>query len=314
VYQPTNTNPSGKLLLWLILITAGCWHASAQRDPQYTQYMYNTLTVNPAYAGSTGNVEGTLQHRTQWVGIDGAPQTQAFTIHSPMLHERVGLGITAVNDRVGPSDELFLNGNFSYAVPFGDGSKLAFGLRAGARMLNIDWSRGRYYQEGDPLLNNNINNRINATIGSGIYYYTDKWYAGVSVPNFLRNNYYDDIQESTVSDRLHYYVMGGYVFDLTDDLNFKPAVLGKIVSGSPITVDASANFLIQETVTLGASYRWDDSVSALAGFQVTKSIFVGYSYDYSVTELNKYNDGSHEIILRFQLVPTGSRIKSPRFF
>ncbi|AWH86970.1 hypothetical protein HYN59_09075 [Flavobacterium album] len=286
----------------------------AQQDPQYTQYMYNTLTVNPAYTGSTGNLEATLQHRTQWVGIDGAPQTQAFSIHSPMFDEHVGLGLSVVNDRLGPSNETYVNGNFSYTIPLGLDTKLAFGLRAGARMLNIDWSKGRAYQDGDPLLNTNINNRINPTIGSGIYVYDEKWYAGISVPNFLRSDYYNDVQEATVQDRLHYYVMGGYVFDLTEDVKFKPAVLAKIVSGSPLIVDASANFLLQDIVTLGVSYRWDDSVSGLAGFQITKGIFAGYSYDYSVTQLNKYNNGSHEIILRFQLVPNGSRIKSPRFF
>lgn len=285
----------------------------AQQEPQYTQYMYNTLTVNPGYTGSTGNLEALLLHRSQWVGIDGAPQTQAFTIHSP-VSDRIGLGLSAINDRLGPADEFYVDGNFSYTIPVGVESKIAFGLKAGARILNIDWSRGRFFQEGDPLLNNNINNKVRASVGVGIYYYTDDYYIGASVPNFIRSDYYDDIQEATVSDRLHYYVMAGYVFNLSDNLKFKPAVLGKIVSGAPVTVDASANFLIQETVTLGASYRWDDSASALAGFQISRSLFVGYSYDYSVTELNKYNDGSHEIILRFQLIPKTTRIKSPRFF
>lgn len=286
----------------------------AQQDPQYTQYMYNTLTVNPAYTGSTEGLDATLQHRSQWIGIDGAPETQAFTIHSPIWNDKVGLGLSATNERIGPTDEFYVNGNFSYTLYFGAEGRLAFGLKAGARVLNIDWSRGRFFQEGDPLLNNNINNRISATIGSGIYYYTNKWYAGVSIPNFLRDNYYDDIQETVVSDRLHYYVIGGYVFDLSDSVKFKPAVLGKIVEGSPITVDASANFLLQEKLTLGLSYRWDDAMSALAGFQITEKFFLGYSYDYSVTELNKYNDGSHELILRFQLQPKTKRIKSSRFF
>ena len=133
-------------------------------------------------------------------------------------------------------------------------------------------------------------------------------------PTFCGTNYYDDIQETIVSDRLHYYVMGGYVFDLSQSIMFKPAFLGKIVSGAPITADISANFLLQEKLTLGFSYRWDDAISALAGFQITKQLFAGYSYDYSVTELNKYNDGSHELILRFQLQPKTKRIKSPRFF
>ena len=299
------------ILFWLLALGCGAY---AQQDPQYTQYMYNTLVVNPGYTGSTGNLEANLLHRTQWVGIDGAPQTQAFSVHAPVFNEKIGLGLSAVNDKIGPANEVYVDANFSYSINVGLESKIAFGLKAGARVLDIDWSKGRYYQEGDPLLNTNINNKINPAIGAGIYYYTDTYYAGVSVPNFLRSDYYDDIQESTVSDRLHYYVMGGYVFNLSDNLKFKPAVLGKIVSGAPITVDVSANFLLYEKLTLGASYRYDDSVSALAGFQITRGIFVGYSYDYSVTDLNKYNDGSHEFVLKFQLVPKSTRIKSPRFF
>ncbi len=294
-----------------ILLTA--IGAKAQQEPQYTQYMYNTLTVNPAYTGSPGYLEASLLHRSQWVGIDGAPTTQSFALHGP-INDRIGLGLSAVADKLGPSDEVYVDGNFSYTIPVGYESRLAFGLKAGARVLSIDWSKGIYYDNTDALFNNNISNKITPSVGAGLYWYTDKWYAGLSVPNFIRSNYYDDVQESTVSGRLHYYIMGGYVFELSDGLLFKPAVLGKVVSGAPVTVDISANFLIKERLTLGASYRYDDSVSGLAGFQISRNFFVGYSYDYTVTEFNKYNNGSHEIILRFQLVPRSSRIKSPRFF
>ncbi|MGK4567684.1 PorP/SprF family type IX secretion system membrane protein [Flavobacterium sp. 3HN19-14] len=164
------------------------------------------------------------------------------------------------------------------------------------------------------MLNTNVDNKVNASIGAGIFFYTDNWYAGLSVPNFLRGDYYDDVQESVNTERLHYYAIGGYVFTFSDNFKFKPAVMLKAVSGAPVSADFSANFLIQEKLTLGASYRLDDSVSALAGFQITNSIFAGYSFDYTVTDLNKYNDGSHEIIIRFQLMKAAKRIKSPRFF
>jgi len=299
----------------LLLLMAGVT-AFAQQEPQYTQYMYNTLTVNPGYTGSPGVLQANLLHRSQWVGISGAPQTQAFSIHSPWseYYENIGVGLSVVNDRLGPSDEVYADANFSYSLKMGEESKLAFGLKAGVRVLSVDWSRGRYYQEGDPLLNANINNKINPTIGVGLYYYTDNWYAGISVPNFIQNNYYDDVQETVMADRLHYYVIGGYVFTLNENLKFKPAVLGKVVSGAPITVDASANFLIQDVVTLGAGYRRDDAVSGLIGIQVTRNFFVGYSYDYSVTDLQKYNNGSHEFMVRFELAPKTNRIKSVRFF
>lgn len=287
---------------------------NAQQDPGYTQYMYNPMSVNSGYAGSTGTLETVLIHRSQWVGIDGAPSTQAFAIHSPLRNDRIGLGFSAVNDNLGPSNEIYLDGNFSYTLPLSYETKLALGVKAGARVLNVDWSKGRFYDGTDVLLNSNIDNKITPSIGAGAYLYSDNWYLGASVPSFIRGDYYDDIQQSVNIERLHYYVMGGYVFNFSDDFKFKPAFLARGVSGAPISVDVSANFLIQEKFTLGAGYRWDDSVSALAGFQITKDLFIGYSYDYTTTDLNKYNDGSHEIVLRFQLNKRSNQIKSPRFF
>jgi type IX secretion system PorP/SprF family membrane protein len=178
--------------------------ANAQQDPEYTQYMYNTMVINPAYAGSTGYLEAVLLHRSQWVGIDGAPQTQSLSVQSPLRNEKIGLGLSVVNDKLGPSNELYLDGNFSYSLPLGYEKRLAFGLRAGMRMMNIDWSKGRYYDGNDALLNTNINNVIKPSIGAGVYYYTDRWYAGASVPSFIRSDYYNDIQESIDYDRLHY--------------------------------------------------------------------------------------------------------------
>lgn len=288
--------------------------SNAQQDPGYTQYMYNAMTVNSAYAGSTGSLEAILLHRSQWTGIDGAPTTQAFTIHSPLRNENIGLGLSVVNDKLGPSSELYFDANFSYTIALSQQTKLAFGLKAGARMMNVDWSKGIYYNQVDPLLNNNINNKINPSLGAGLFLHTEKWYFGASVPSFIRGDYYDDIQESVISERLHYYFIGGYVFDLSDNLKFKPAFLTKAVSGAPLSTDISANFLIHEKFTIGASHRWDDSVSALLGFQINSSLFIGYAFDYSITELNKYNDGSHEFILRYQLQKNAKQIKSPRFF
>lgn len=288
--------------------------SNAQQDPGYTQYMYNPMTVNSAYAGSTGVLEAVLIHRSQWVGIDGAPSTQAFAIHSPLQNDRIGLGFSAVNDNLGPSNEIYLDGNFSYTLPLSYDVKLALGVKAGARVLNVDWSKGRYYDGTDVLLNTNIDNKITPSVGAGAYLYSDKWYVGASVPSFIRVDYYDDVQQSVNIERLHYYLMAGYVFDFSDNLKFKPALLARGVNGAPISVDVSANFLIQEKFTLGAGYRWDDSVSALAGFQISRDLFIGYSYDYTTTDLNKYNDGSHEIVLRFQLNKKSNQIKSPRFF
>lgn len=285
----------------------------AQQNPEYTQYMYNTITINPGYTGSPGVLEANLLLRSQWVGIDGAPRTGTLGVHSP-ISDKIGLGLNVIADKIGPSTETSASGNFSYTLNLGYKAKLAFGLKAGARVLNVDWSKGRYLDSNDVLLNNNISNKIMPLIGAGLYLYGEKWYLGASVPNFIKQDYYDDIQESVMADKLHYYLIGGYVFDITDGLKFKPSAMLKAVSGAPLAADLSANFLIQEKVTLGASYRWDDSVSAMAGLQFLDHFFIGYAFDYSTTKLNKYNDGTHEIILRFQLPPKSSAIKSPRFF
>jgi type IX secretion system PorP/SprF family membrane protein len=287
---------------------------NAQQNPHYTEYMYNTMVVNPAYAGSTGSLEATLLGRSQWVGIDGSPQTQSFSAHAPLKNKNVGLGLSIINDKIGPSDELYMNGNFSYSIDLGYEKKLSFGLKAGLRMLNIDWSKGISYDSGDVLLNSNVDNKITPSVGAGLYYYTSKAYLGISVPSFIRTRYYDDVEEGVYHKRQHYFFTGGYVFDLNKNLKFKPAFFVKAVKGAPISKDVSANFLIQEKVVLGASYRFSDSVSALAGLQITKQFYIGYAYDYSVTDLNNYNDGSHEIILRYQCYKNSNKIKSPRFF
>ncbi|WP_461534475.1 PorP/SprF family type IX secretion system membrane protein [Sinomicrobium sp.] len=286
----------------------------AQQDPQYTQYMYNMMSFNPAYAGSVGTLEASLLHRSQWTGIDGAPQTQSLSLHSPLSNEKIGLGFNAAMDKLGPSREIFLDGNFSYTIQTGYFSKLSFGVKAGLSILDIDWSEGSFKDPNDPLFGQNVN-KTHFMAGAGVFYYTDKWYVGFSVPSFLKYDYYDDMEEGGVrTDRLHYYLTGGYVFELSPSLMFKPATMLKIVRGAPISVDLSANFLLHERFNFGLSYRWDDSVSALAGFQISSSFFVGYAYDYTTTHFNRYNDGSHEIILRYQVPFRSSRIKSPRFF
>lgn len=304
------TNPKHYLLLMLVI--GGSLYA--QQDPQYTQYMYNTMSINPAYTGSPGTLEANLLYRSQWVGVEGAPETQAFGIHSPLANRNIGLGLNIVNDKIGPSNELFFSGNFSYTIQATYNTKLAFGVKAGLKVLDIDFSKGIFYDPGDILLTNNIQNQVLPTVGAGVYYFSDKWYVGFSVPNFFMNEYYDDVEEAVMSDRLHYYLMGGYVFNISDNLKFKPAVLAKAVSGAPISFDISSNFLIQEIFTVGVSYRYEDAINVLAGIQVFDSFFVGYSYDYSLTDFQKYNDGSHEIILRYHIPEKSSRIKSPRFF
>lgn len=297
------------LLVSLSLVVLSSY---AQQDPQYTQYMYNTINVNPAYAGSRDVLSIFGMYRTQWVGLEGAPDTGVFSLHAP-VGERVGLGLGFVNDRIGISDETTISVDFSYTLPVSDDYKLALGLKGTGHLLNVDFSKLNWHNPNDPM-NNNIDNRFSPNIGAGVYLYSDTFYVGLSVPNILETKHYDDNIESTASERFHSYLITGYVFDLTPDIKFKPAALAKAVEGAPLQVDLTGNFLFNERFTLGVAWRWDASISGLAGFQVSENWFIGYAYDAETTKLANYNSGSHEIFLRYEFFNRSNRIVSPRFF
>ncbi|MDN3665740.1 type IX secretion system membrane protein PorP/SprF [Algibacter miyuki] len=299
-------------IVFSLAVVFACYHANAQQDPQYTDYMFNTLTVNSAYAGSRGHLTATGLHRTQWVGLDGAPETQSFSIESP-VGKNVGLGVVLVNDRLGPSDEFFLDANFSYTINLNYESKLSFGIKGGGRLLNVDWSRGSF-QEDENVFQQPIDNKFLPTVGAGVYWHSEDSYIGLSVPNFLTNEHYDGVQNAVAAERLHYFLIAGKVFDLTPRIKFKPAFLGKFVVGAPMIADVSANFMFDEVLRLGVAYRWDDSVSGLLGLQLGPKIMVGYAYDATTTRLKNFNSGSHEIMLRFELRSREKQLKSPRFF
>lgn len=290
-------------------------NTQAQQDPQFTQYMFNTMSVNPAYAGSKGHAVITAIGRTQWVGFDGAPDTQNLSFDSPIGESGLGLGLNLVNDKIGPSHEIYFDGNLSYTVETGQEGNLAFGLRLGGRILNIDWSKGDTV-DSETLFTNNISGKFLPTVGAGIYYHEPQWYIGLSVPNFLRTEHYDrNLEEAqqVAIERMHFFLITGYVFDVTESIKFKPAALVKAVSGAPLSLDVSANLLFNEKFRVGLGWRWDDSISALLGFQVSDSLLIGYAYDLTTSNYNVTNSGTHEIMLRYEILKE-LRYKSPRFF
>ncbi len=298
------------LVVFIALLSAGI---QAQQDPQFTHYTYNTMSVNAAYAGQRDVLSATALYRTQWVGLDGAPETLTFGIHTPLTNERIGLGLNVVSDRLGPAEETSIDGNVSYTITLDEirNVELSFGAKAGLHILDTDWSKGRFRQV-DPLFQENIN-LISPTVGAALYLHSDKAYVGFSVPNFLTTEHFDDFQESIATERLHYFLIGGYVFDVGRTTQLKPSFLVKGVSGAPLIADVSLNALFNEKFTLGLAYRWDDAVSGLLGFQINPSLFIGYGYDATTTGLSNYNSGSHEILLRFELQQIG-KVLSPRFF
>mgnify|MGYP000362226519 CR=1 FL=1 len=286
---------------------------NAQQDPQFTQYTYNTMSVNSAYAGTRGHLTVLGLHRSQWVGLEGAPRTQTLSIDSPIgKSRRVGLGLSVVNDEIGPSEEVFMDLNFSYTIPLTESSKVSFGLKGGFRLFSLDFSKGRI-RNPDQAFGQVVNNRFLPTAGAGIYFHSKKKYLGVSIPNFFKSDHYNDLKDSLAEERLHIFIIGGWVFDLSENIKFKPAFLVKHVEGAPLSVDLSANFMFLERFRAGVSYRWDDSFSGLVGFQVSKNLLIGYSYDYTTTELQQFTSGSHEITVRFEVF-RDKILKSPRFF
>lgn len=285
----------------------------SQQDAQYTQYMYNTINVNPAYAGSRGVMSIFGLHRTQWVGLDGAPTTNAFSINSPIENSNLGVGLSFVNDKIGPTVENTISADLSYTIQTSDTYKLSFGIKGTANLFNLDVSKLNPENASDPLLQN-LNNDFSPNVGAGIYLHSDKLYLGASVPNFFETKRYDDNSIAVYKERLNMYFIGGYVFDITPNLKFKPAFLTKVVEGAPLQLDVSGNVLINEKLTLGLAWRWSAAVSAMAGFQVSDGLFIGYGYDLETTKLANYNSGSHEIFLRFELFKRQDKIVSPRFF
>ena len=309
-----------KALIFLIALILS-WSSFAQQDAQYTQYMYNTVSINPAYAGSRGALSVVGLHRSQWVGLDGAPRTSTLALHSPIGKGRVGLGGSVVHDEIGPSQETYMNIDFSYTVPTSDKGKLSFGLKAGGHLLDVNFTRLNIAQNNDGRFINNIDNKFSPNVGIGAYYYTDKFYFGLSVPNLLETNHFDELSLDATGnssflaeERINYYAITGYTFSLSEKVLFKPALLTKVVFGAPLQVDVSANFLIHERVTLGMAYRWSAALSGLVGFQITDGLMIGFAYDRETTELQQYNDGSYEVVLRFELFKKYSRLMTPRFF
>ncbi|WPR72692.1 type IX secretion system membrane protein PorP/SprF [Flavobacterium sp. NG2] len=288
----------------------------AQQDAQFTQYMYNTIVVNPAYAGSRETLSVFALHRTQWVGQDGAPVTNNLSLNTP-ISKNLGLGVSILNDRIGPQDKNNIAVDLSYSVPVSENYKLSLGIKGSASLLNVDFTKLHLANPGDPRYQENIDNKFLPNIGAGIYLHSNKAYVGFSAPYILESKHYDESGSTSsfiATEKIHYYFIGGYVFDLSPSLQFKPSLLTKIAQGTPLQADLSANFLINQKFTAGLAYRWDAAYSALVGFQASNSWFIGYAYDRDATKFANNNSGSHEVFLRYELFTKKNIIISPRFF
>ncbi len=298
-------------LTFLLLIIANV--IFAQQEAQYSQYMYNTISVNPAYAGTRNVLSVLALHRSQWIGFDGAPTTSTFSISTPIPETNLGFGISAISDRIGPTEQTTISTDISYTIRLGEKTNLSFGAKGTASFFSFDQYKVSPFQANDPKWKS-LSSKLAPNFGVGTYLHSDKYYLGFSIPNVMESNYYNDNQIAINSQRMNYYLIGGYVFDVTDWIKFKPAVVSKIVTGAPVQLDISGNALFMNKFVLGAAYRWDAAISGLAGFQINDGLFVGYSYDFDTTSLSKYNYGSHEVFIRYEFIFKNDKLVSPRFF
>lgn len=291
--------------------------AMAQQDPQFTQYMFNLLALNPAYAGSADRVSLKALSRHQWVGFEGAPTTQTLTVHSPFLVQSLGLGGTVMRDQHGPVTQYGLIMDVAYRMFLGNDQKLAFGIKGGVNLFQGDFAALHPLEGNDQVFQQNVSTKTDPQFGFGIMWYSDRFYLGLSSPKVLRTDFFQTDSLQLVSEpgqRAHYFLTGGYVFNVGTYTKFKPTCMVKAVEGAPLSFDLSANFLLYEKLWLGAMYRHTDAVGALVQYNITTNFSAGYAYDYPLSPLRNYNGGSHEVMIGLDLGTEPKGIRSPRYF
>jgi type IX secretion system PorP/SprF family membrane protein len=289
---------------------------SAQQDPNYTQYMYNMSAINPAYAGSKENMTGGLLYRKQWVGLDGAPSTGTFFLNTP-VGKNVGVGLSVISDKIGPVEENNITGDFSYTLNLGGERRLALGLKSGISINNIGLNTqidNTLPDAGDDAFGQNITGTLRFNAGTGLFYYTNKYYVAFSMPNMIKGTYLDVNGRKFGSESLHYFLTGGYVFDINPTVKFKPFSMIKMAPGVPTSFDLSTNFLFNDKFEVGATYRFQDSFGAMVGYMISPNLRLGYAYDHIISDLRGSASSSHEFIMLFDLNFPKKVSQSPRYF
>lgn len=301
------------MLLLILLLNAK--EIKAQQDPMFTHYMFNTLAINPGYAGSREALTITGLHRTQWAGFTGAPTTQTVIAHTPFLRHNIGLGLSFLNDKVGPVNMTSIYIDFSYTIKVTQKSKLAFGLKGGSNFMKNDLNALALHDPTDISFNGNIEKEFLPNFGAGLYYYTDKWYIGVSVPKILENSFETGITNKA-GEAKHYFLIAGTYFNLNESFKFKPTGFLKITEAAPIELDVTATIVYKDKIWGGLMYRTDDALGAMLGMYIKPELAIGYSFDWSFNNPTmKHNMGSHEILIQYDLFFTEKKkIRSPRYF
>lgn len=306
------------LALVAMLFTA--YHGKAQYDAMFTQYMFNEMFINPAYAGSKDAMAVNLLHRQQWVNFPGRPVTTTFSLHGPLMNNKMGLGISVLNERIGKLNRNLIYGSYAYRVKTDKKGTLALGLNAGIHNQVNKLSELKATDIGDVQVSQNTPSMIAPNFGFGLYYSKQKFYAGVSIPRMIDDGYmFDNSGAFSQSikfnvQKFHYYVTVGRVFEISEDLKIKPQAMIKMVENAPLQYDINANFLIKNMIWAGLAYRSNSSASAIVGVQVNPQFIVSYSYDYGLNAIQKYSQGSHEIALGYVFSYKQKTVVTPRYF
>jgi type IX secretion system PorP/SprF family membrane protein len=292
--------------------------AQAQQEALFTHYMYNTLAVNPAYAGSRDALTMTALGRFQWVGFDGAPMTQTFTAHAPIASNSFGLGVSFVNDKIGPTNSTSFYLDLAYRMKLSEKSRLCFGLKGGMNNYSARLG-GVETQDMNDMAYSGTRSGLLPNAGVGVYFQSPRFYAGVSVPKIVENEFSSLDNSNSVylgKESRTYYLIAGSMFDLNPRLKLKPTVLGKLAEPGIYQGDVTLQLYIDDVFNIGAMYRTEDAVGIIAGVNITEQLLFSYSYDLSTgNRTGMYNNGSHEVLLRYDLIfHKEKRIKSPRYF
>lgn len=306
-----------RLIYSLIFLTFS-FKVFAQQDPMYTKYMFNKLVINPAYAGSKDRASAIMLYRAQWTGFEGAPKTAAFSIHSPLSGEasKVGLGLSIVNDIIGISNDTEITGHYAYRTKLGRG-RLSMGLSAQIKRRQMDWTNTNPTIQDDPSIPFVDTDIFLPNFGVGFYYDTDYFFASLSAPRLLQNKL--DFNGNSVSftsearQKRHYYGMLGGIFQVNPDILFKPSILAKFEPASPFELDINMSVLFYETFWLGGTWRSGDSFDVIVHFFI-KDMRIGYAHDFTLTRLNAHHNGSHEIMIGFDLKKKKRGLDHPRYF
>ena len=302
----------------LVLVAAG-FVSKAQQDPMYTQYMFNQQTINPAYAGTWESLSFMVLGRQQWAGFDGAPQTYTFSMQAPLKNERVALGLNLISDKVGQEKRFYMFGDYSYLLPINENLRLRLGLKGGFTNYSNNLNEYDIIDPTDPSFQGVIDKKFVPNFGIGGFLYSRRGYIGFSVPKILNHDFETTNETSSLSSEFrHYFLSAGLVFNLGENLKFKPTMLTKATftseSGAPVEIDLTANFLIKERFWLGAMYRTGDSFGFIAQWIIDKKLRIGYAYDYSITPLQDFNNGTHEVMISYELRFLKEMFASPRYF